>query len=541
MGNLKSFFGIILLFVSLGFVSAQLNVPTDLPQSNVLQITPGTVNADSAGFSSDFLGDITGDGYSEIIVGAPGLTLFGSAYQGLAYLIDGKNGVVLNQFGSVSSGSTGFGFSVTELGDVNNNGFGDIAISGMDLTNPAIPTAILYVYEAGGNPLYQTNLGALPIVGSSISLDNAGDVNGDGINDVVVGLANQGTIVLVDGSNGAILYSIPLSTLSPNIQCALGASVAGVGDIDNDGRSDVVAGCFQQGAYIFSGASGSQIGFIPAPNVNDNFGISVAGRGDYNGDGINDIVVGAPNALSNLGGYVRIYSGNPLNNFPLLFQFNGPASARIGGAIGLMDFNNDGLSDVVVMGALTGNLYIYDAATSTLRFSWPGQSVSGAPRQLGVGDLNGDGVSSEIVSATLSGASPGSIWVRSLGGAYPYGSGSLTATWTPAGNPSVNPASGTITVTGANPAASSGFVLCSAASANIPVSTGNTLYVDPNSLLINPIPITFSASGSWTSPLLGLQNAAAAGTEVFCQVIAYSGGPIQNAQFSNGEQLTLVA
>ena len=153
----------------------------------------------------------------------------------------------------------------------------------------------------------------------------AGDVNGDGMDDVVVGAAGEyvggntlGRAYVFSGVNGSLLLTV--ESPNPNLAGDFGTSLA-VGDVNGDGKGDIAVGAggervggnaYQGRAYVFSGADGSLLFTLDSPNPEEGawFGSSVA-VGDVNGDGKDDIAVGAfgEHVGGNSQGQVYVFSG----------------------------------------------------------------------------------------------------------------------------------------------------------------------------------------------------------------------------------------
>ena len=247
----------------------------------------------------------------------------------------------------------------------------------------------------------------------------AGDVNGDGHGDVIIGapfdlpaLGHPGSATLYSGLDGSVLFS--LTGTQPNQLFGFGVSQAG--DVNNDGIPDVIVGMSANGstgigpgggARVFSGATGTVIWTFNGTIANDGFGQSVAGLGDINGDGYGDVIVGTSIGPGSPG-YARVFSGI---NGSILYTKTGTFSGqKFGVAYAAGDVNNDGIGDFMigaygnnVNGASSGSAFVYSGATGALLYSFHG--VAGGDKLGysggGVGDVNGDGYGDVIVGTFI--------------------------------------------------------------------------------------------------------------------------------------------
>src|SRR5262245_424743 len=216
-----------------------------------------------------------------------------------------------------------FGISVAGLGDVDGDGIPDGLVGAPQYFEiPGFSNgpgyALLFSGATGGSVFTLTGTLLGDRFGQSVG--RAGDVDGDGVEDLLVGapgtdaggLADSGRAFAISGSTG-----IPLLTLDGTAAGDFfGESVAGVGDIDGDGNSDFVVGAPRSifppvaagYARLFSGAAGALLFQLNGTSAGDLFGASVAGPGDLSGDGVPDLLVGSAAPYPSLG-VVRTFSG----------------------------------------------------------------------------------------------------------------------------------------------------------------------------------------------------------------------------------------
>lgn len=394
----------------------------------------GELAADQSGQSVSGAGDVNGDGFADLIIGAYGNDAGGSD-AGRSYVVWGKaDGTEVN-LDNVALGMGGFaitgelagdqsGQSVSSAGDVNGDGFADLII-GANLNDVAGATAgRSYVVwgKADGTEVNLDNValgtGGFAITGESVgdnsgySVSGAGDVNGDGLADLIVGSAlnNAGgsdagrSYVVWGKADGAEinLDNVALGAGGFVITGELandqsGRSVSNAGDVNGDGLADLLVGAWGNDtggasagrSYVVWGKTNTTEvnldnvalgvgGFtITGEAATDFSGYAVSAAGDVNGDGLADVLVGA---------YQNDAGGSNAGSSYVVF---GKAD---GTAINLDDVAG-GTGGFAIMGRVS---------------DWSGYSVSAA------GDVNGDGLADLLVGAyqsDLAGSNTGSSYV----------------------------------------------------------------------------------------------------------------------------------
>jgi len=392
-----------------------------LPLASQAQPILYTFNGDSAsdwfGYSVSGVGDVNNDGYDDVIVGAHQDDNNGIA-SGSARVLSGINGSILYTF-SGDSANDYFGYSVSGAGDVNNDGYHDVIAGAYQDDNNGSNSGSARVFSGlNGSILYTFN-GDSANDNFGYSVSGAGDVNGDGYADLVVGAhkddntgADSGSARVLSGINGSILY-----TFNGVTSDQLGWSVSGAGDVNNDGYSDVIAGAYTNSsngtasgrARVWSGINGSILYTFNGDSASDWFGYSVSGAGDVNNDGYDDVIVGAyyDDNTGTSSGSARVLSGI---NGSILYTFNGEnANDLFGSAVSdAGDVNNDGYADVIVgafgddtAGEIFGAARILSGVDGGILYTFNGDSASDSfgYSVSGAGDVDGDGYGDLIVGA----------------------------------------------------------------------------------------------------------------------------------------------
>lgn len=318
----------------------------------VLRVYDGEHAGDAFGYDLARAGDVDGDDVPDLVVGAPGAEPHGFR-SGKAYVFSGRDGSLLWSYDGASVYFS-LGQSVTGMGDVNGDGRADVAVTAIGEVHPGSSFGgTVHVYSgANGAELYAIGSPGALTFGSRVR--SIGDTDGDGIRDLAVGApmgypvypAGSGLVFLYSGRNGVLLRSIQGAGL-PNDR--FGETLADAGDVDADGRGDIVVSApfddtMGNGAgvvRVFSGRTGTLL-FAAAGTVGSIFGAIVSGAGDVDGDGRAEVLVG-PVAIVGQGvGYsVRLLRGS---DGSVLRELRCAPSAAVAGG----DLDADGIPDVVV-------------------------------------------------------------------------------------------------------------------------------------------------------------------------------------------------
>lgn len=357
----------------------------------LLDVVFGDDSQDNLGSYLAFVGDVNGDGHDDVIVGVP---LNSPGFMAMARVYSGADRSVLYEFPQPVPSSE-FGAAVAGAGDVNDDGVPDVMIGAPSESGDGFAR----VYSgADGSLLHVWTSGVFSSFGES--LDGIGDVDGDGHDDVAVGNPSDpdgpgtpGSVTVFSGDTGAQLYKV--TGASHNI--AFGSAVLGAGDLNGDGTPDIVVGAPWEDpggnnsgkVWALDGADGSTLWSDDGAGATHEYGDYLARAGDVNNDGRPDVLAGAGDS-----NYVRVLSGvdgSVIWNITGSSDFFGPDAATIG------DINGDGHDDFAI-----GNPILVDPRDEVAyysgrtglemgRFIADENNTSFGRALAGGGDLDGDG------------------------------------------------------------------------------------------------------------------------------------------------------
>jgi FG-GAP repeat len=432
-------------------------------------------------------GDVNGDGYSDVVVGAPQYDAYTYTFSasapgytatldfsksGRVYIYQGST-IGLDELRDLYPGNVNnleLGYAVGPAGDINGDGFSDVIFSSLNYSNGETNEG--RVYAAYGKPYGLDNINldvdatlekdqASAWYGCSVA--SAGDVNGDGFGDIIVGaqlydntITNEGAAFVYLGSATGPASIPAWSIYGGQNTATLGFSVNGAGDVNGDGYSDVIIGAYQfdQGGLTDNGKVevyfGSSTGLATSPAWtkygtvnNEQLGYSVACAGDINLDSYSDIAIGSKqytNGETNEGRVSVYYGGQPATMFVgSWFYESNTANANLGASVcSAGDVNGDGFNDLLVgapnYGANGRAMIFYGAQLGLAATPDWTKDGTGASGQFGfsiacTGDINGDAYSDIIIGSpyfTQTSTNRGKAEVFNGG---PSGT-SATASWT---------------------------------------------------------------------------------------------------------------
>jgi len=302
-------------------------------------------------------GDVDGDGFGDVILGDAFAASQGPV-TGQAVVFSGASGEVLLSF-TGSAAEDRFGTAVGGAGDVNRDGHDDVIVGATQEASFGPGPGYARVFSGLDGAVLHELTGDSPGDRFGGAVSGAGDVDADGYADVIVGAyfdddggMDTGSARVFSGRTGGLLHDFDGASAGDQ----LGRSVSAAGDVDADGYGDLFVGSpfdrtvafFAGKAEVFSGLTGAVIHTFFGDGVIDELGSSVGGAGDVDGDGRPDLVAGAPDG----GGFFRVYSGV---DGSVLYTVSGGANLGVSVSVA-GDVDGDCLADVVAGDPIFGDV-----------------------------------------------------------------------------------------------------------------------------------------------------------------------------------------
>lgn len=242
------------------------------------------------------LGDLNNDSIPDFIIGIPTHSGSNGNFSGRYQIHSGTDGSLIRAEDG-GGPNDNFGRSVQGLDDINGDGISDYAVGAPQMDEIFTPRlGYLRVYSGADGTQIYSRLGTSAVKGIGRSLGVMGDLNSDGIPELLVGVHRSGfldgAVQVLSGADGSLITEVLGQQLS-----FLGLSVVSAGDFDNDGTPDFAAGSIgdnmtQGRATIFNGATGAVIATLEGSTVNSfNLGGVMAGGEDLDGDGFAEVIV----------------------------------------------------------------------------------------------------------------------------------------------------------------------------------------------------------------------------------------------------------
>ncbi|MBN3921969.1 MAG: FG-GAP repeat protein, partial [Nostoc sp. NMS4] len=452
----------------------------------------GINSGDFSGFSVSSAGDINGDGFDDVIIGT-NYPFYNTTKPGQSYVVFGrKNGFSPQLNLSTLNGTNGFGinginpgdfsgYSVSSAGDINGDGLDDVIIGAFRANGESGQSYVVF----GSKSSFSAKLNLSTLNGTNgftingidnglsdqagFSVSNAGDINGDGIDDIIIGADRapngnrSGQSYVVFGSKKRFAANFDLSTLNGTNGFTInginsgdfsGTSVSNAGDINGDGIDDVIIGASgaspngeQSGqSYVVFGSKSGFKAQLNLSTLNGTNGFAINGikqfdfssrpvsnAGDINGDGIDDLIIGAYGASRNgeESGQSYVVFGSKSRFSPQLnlstlngtngFTINGinPGDFLGRSVSSAGDINGDGIDDLIIRASGVnkepGQSYVLFGSKSSFSSQFNISSLNGTngftinginssdlsnTSVSSAGDINGDGIDDLIIGAS---------------------------------------------------------------------------------------------------------------------------------------------
>ena len=410
---------------------------------------PGSSSA-ALGGAVAAAGDVNNDGYDDFVAGAAGYTSAYSG-EGAIYVFHGSAsgpGSSYNFRAAGGQSSADLGTAVAGAGDLNGDGYDDVIAGAPDYDNGSTNEGAVY-YWLGSSTGLGSTITRLECNQTSAALGSAvagaGDVNGDGYADIAAaaaayddGQTDEGVVFVWHGAAAGPSATASWSADSDQSSAGLGSAVSGAGDVNGDGYDDLAVGAYYEARVgrlsgtvrVFSGSTSglasTASSTVDGPQNSAYFGFTLDG-GDVDADGYVDLVVGGAVARS------WLLAGGPdgaTRNEPSVATLASTvtyfgAELAAGGA----DFDADGFDDLALGSSSSGIVSWFggtaDGVDTTVQYTLTGSSSYGAALDAG-GDTNGDGYDDLVIGYTSYSSYRGAAYVYYGSASGPATTGSTT-------------------------------------------------------------------------------------------------------------------
>jgi hypothetical protein len=374
----------------------------------------GFVDKGDFGQSLANVGDIDGDGVNDVLVGAPDLVSGGghdSVTAGYAQTFSGVDGTLIQHFDGDSVDDM-FGSAVASLGDITGDGVGDFAVGAAGDDDGGLQAGSVRRFNGATGAVLSTQHGTQAGAGFGGRLVGPVDLDGNGVKELLVGAlshdgngVDSGAVFLVPAAGGSALHT----WFGPQAGAAFGGAIAAIGDTDFDGKSEVAIGAhdadgetISSGAvFVYSGASKSLLFSYTGWGLLMTYaGRSIAPTGDLDGDGRADLLIGvsASSFQGSSSGHVSVLSGLDGSELGRAYGANAEQLGTAATALGDLDGDGKGEIGVFAIFGQRGQLKIfsleyplppstYCTAKLNSQGCFPVLSAQGSPTASGADDL----------------------------------------------------------------------------------------------------------------------------------------------------------
>jgi hypothetical protein len=378
-------------------------------RAQLLHTFSGQHPGERVGWALAGVEDVDGDGIADLALGVP-FAPVGSVQVGTVELRSGADGALLRTLDG-DAALDHAGWAVAGLGDLDGDGRGDLAVGLPDSDLAQLDAGCVRVVSGASGTTLRQHLGLAAGEGLGSALAPAGDCDGDGVTDLLIGAwradaagADAGRVELRSGRTGALLRQ----HVGLQVGDRLGIALSGLGDVDGDGRDDYALGADQGGqgpgyVRVHSGRTGALLRQHVGAGARDALGAALAGLGDVDGDLRDDYALGAPRAAAAAGRVLVISGASGL----VLHELEGEqAGDELGRALcGGFDLDQDGAGDLLVGAPFAagghGAARVLSGAHGGELSAWPGSAGGDRMGQAvaTLGDLDGDGAADLALGA----------------------------------------------------------------------------------------------------------------------------------------------